>query len=257
MSSEWRTRRERAAKNEQSFQSYNERRVAMEEAGETPDAEPVPFVCECDDPTCAKAIEIPLGEYDAPWKPQTVSWSYPAMRILQSRWSSKSATTSSSSPNQTSGADPDDVTLPPPECTTAPEVRRRGLRARRCSSSASIPNGSQRRPLLLSGVGVHWRIGVGPRPLSSGGSLGRVCPVRGRAPECGDDRPTRSGIPNCPASGCTAVTDRARLRAASRPWCDQGPPCLVSVAARHGGSESPMACPAAPVRPTCPDRSVG
>ena len=37
--SEWRTRRERAAKNgEQSFQSYNERRVAMEEAGETPDA---------------------------------------------------------------------------------------------------------------------------------------------------------------------------------------------------------------------------
>jgi hypothetical protein len=64
MNSEWRTRRERAAKNEQSFQSYNERRVAMEEAGETPDAEPVPFVRECDDPTCAKAIEIPLGEYE-------------------------------------------------------------------------------------------------------------------------------------------------------------------------------------------------
>ena len=64
MESEWRARKERAAKNEQSFQSYNERRVAMEEAGETPDEEPVPFVCECDDPQCSKAIEIPLGEYE-------------------------------------------------------------------------------------------------------------------------------------------------------------------------------------------------
>ena len=64
MESEWRARKKRAAKNEQSFQSYNERRVAMEEAGETPDEEPVPFVCECDDPECSKAIEIPLGEYE-------------------------------------------------------------------------------------------------------------------------------------------------------------------------------------------------
>ena len=64
MESEWRARKERAAKNEQSFQSYNERRVAMEEAAETPDEEPVPFVCECDDPQCSKAIEIPLGEYE-------------------------------------------------------------------------------------------------------------------------------------------------------------------------------------------------
>jgi len=64
MSSEWQSRRERAAKNEQSFQSYNERRVAMEEAGETPDDEPVPFVCECDDTECSRAIEVPLGEYE-------------------------------------------------------------------------------------------------------------------------------------------------------------------------------------------------
>ena len=44
MSSERRSRRERAAKNEQSLQSYNERRVAMEESGGTPDDEAVPLV---------------------------------------------------------------------------------------------------------------------------------------------------------------------------------------------------------------------
>lgn len=64
MSSEWRSRRDRATRNEQSFQSYNERRVAMEESGGTPDDEAVPFVCECDDRSCAKAIEIALGEYE-------------------------------------------------------------------------------------------------------------------------------------------------------------------------------------------------
>lgn len=64
MSSEWRSRLERAAKNEQSFQSYNERRVAMEESGGTPDDEAVPFVCECDDQECSRAIEVPLGEYE-------------------------------------------------------------------------------------------------------------------------------------------------------------------------------------------------
>lgn len=64
MSANGRARLERATRNEQSFQSYNERRVAIEEAGETPDDEPVPFVCECDDPSCARAIEIALGEYE-------------------------------------------------------------------------------------------------------------------------------------------------------------------------------------------------
>ena len=64
MSSERRARLERAAKNEQSFQSYNARRAAIEESGGTPDDEPVPFVCECDQPKCWKAIKVPLGEYE-------------------------------------------------------------------------------------------------------------------------------------------------------------------------------------------------
>jgi hypothetical protein len=64
MSSEWRARLERATKNEQTFQSYNARRTAMEESSETPDDEPVPLVCECDQPKCWRAIEIPLGEYE-------------------------------------------------------------------------------------------------------------------------------------------------------------------------------------------------
>jgi hypothetical protein len=50
--------------NEQKCKGYNERRAAAEEAGEVPPDEPVPFACECDDPGCARAIEIPLGEYE-------------------------------------------------------------------------------------------------------------------------------------------------------------------------------------------------
>jgi hypothetical protein len=59
----------RAAKNEQAFQQHNERRAQMEQAGGSPDDEPVPFACECDDPTCAHAIMIPLEEYEAAVKP--------------------------------------------------------------------------------------------------------------------------------------------------------------------------------------------
>jgi hypothetical protein len=64
MSSDWRARLERATRNEQTFQSYNARRADMEESGGTPGDEPVPFVCECDQPKCWRAIEIPLGEYE-------------------------------------------------------------------------------------------------------------------------------------------------------------------------------------------------
>ena len=64
MGSEWRARLERATKNEQTFQSYNARRADIEESGGTPDDEAVPFVCECDQPKCWTAIEIPLGEYE-------------------------------------------------------------------------------------------------------------------------------------------------------------------------------------------------
>jgi hypothetical protein len=62
--SEWQARLERAAKNEQSFQSYNARRAVIEESGGTPDDEAVPFVCECDQPKCWRAIKVPLEEYE-------------------------------------------------------------------------------------------------------------------------------------------------------------------------------------------------
>lgn len=63
------TRLSRAAKNEQAFQQHNERRAQIEEVGGSADDEPVPFACECDDPTCAHAIMIPLGEYERAVKP--------------------------------------------------------------------------------------------------------------------------------------------------------------------------------------------
>ena len=64
MSSNHQARLEHATKNEQTFQSYNARRAAIEESGGTPDDEPVPFVCECDQPKCWRAIKIPLEEYE-------------------------------------------------------------------------------------------------------------------------------------------------------------------------------------------------
>ena len=69
MSSNGRARLDRAEKNEEAFKAHNERRAAMEEAGHVPDDEPVPFACECDDAECAKAIELPLGEYERAVKP--------------------------------------------------------------------------------------------------------------------------------------------------------------------------------------------
>jgi hypothetical protein len=69
MSSNGRARLDRAEKNEEAFKAHNERRAAMEEAGHVPEDEPVPFACECDDAECAKAIELPLGEYERAVKP--------------------------------------------------------------------------------------------------------------------------------------------------------------------------------------------
>ena len=63
------TRLGRAEKNEQAVKDYNERRAAQEEASAVPEDEPVPFACECDDPECHKAIEVPLGEYERAVEP--------------------------------------------------------------------------------------------------------------------------------------------------------------------------------------------
>ena len=64
MTSNGKQRLARAEKNEEAFKRHNERRAEMEEDGDCPPDEPVPFVCECDDPACARALELPLGEYE-------------------------------------------------------------------------------------------------------------------------------------------------------------------------------------------------
>ncbi len=69
MSSNGNTRLTRAEKNERAFQAHNERRAALEEAGGVAPDEPVPFVCECDNPACSRAVELPLAEYVQVVKP--------------------------------------------------------------------------------------------------------------------------------------------------------------------------------------------
>jgi hypothetical protein len=54
----------RAEKNELAFQQYNERRAAFETATGTWEDEPVPFVCECDDPDCVQAVELSPVDYE-------------------------------------------------------------------------------------------------------------------------------------------------------------------------------------------------
>ena len=64
MSSNGHQRLARAEKNEQAYKGHNERRAEMDEEGGVPPDEPVPFACECDDADCARAIELPLAEYE-------------------------------------------------------------------------------------------------------------------------------------------------------------------------------------------------
>ena len=64
MNSNGHARLSRAEKNEEAFKAHNERRASLEEAGGTPDDEPVPFACECDDAACSRAIELSLAEYE-------------------------------------------------------------------------------------------------------------------------------------------------------------------------------------------------
>jgi len=63
------TRLARAEKNEQAHKQHNERRASLEEEAGVPRDDPVPFVCECDQPGCAKAIELRLDEYEQAVKP--------------------------------------------------------------------------------------------------------------------------------------------------------------------------------------------
>ena len=54
----------RAEKNEQAYKDHNERRAEMDEEGGVGADEPVPFACECDDADCARAVEMPLADYE-------------------------------------------------------------------------------------------------------------------------------------------------------------------------------------------------
>lgn len=53
-----------AEKNEQAFQDHNERRAELEAQGALDDEELMPFVCECDDPSCAQPVSVSLLEYE-------------------------------------------------------------------------------------------------------------------------------------------------------------------------------------------------
>ena len=69
MSDNGKVRLARAEKNEQAHQEYNQRRAKLEEEASVPQGEPVPFVCECDDPNCANAVVLRLDEYEQAVKP--------------------------------------------------------------------------------------------------------------------------------------------------------------------------------------------
>ena len=59
----------RAEKNEQAHKEHNERRARIEEQAGVPQNDPVPFVCECDDPACSQAVVLRLDEYEQAVKP--------------------------------------------------------------------------------------------------------------------------------------------------------------------------------------------
>jgi hypothetical protein len=66
----WEARHARLVKNEESFREYNNRRMAQEPVDEDDDEEAIPFLCECGDFTCVKALVVTAAEFvdahDAP-----------------------------------------------------------------------------------------------------------------------------------------------------------------------------------------------
>jgi hypothetical protein len=63
------TRLARAEKNEKAHKQHNERRARLEEEAGVPADDPVPFVCECDQPNCAKGVMLSLDEHEQAVKP--------------------------------------------------------------------------------------------------------------------------------------------------------------------------------------------
>jgi len=59
----WMTRKQRIVKNEQEFRGYNNRRMQVETVAATDDDDLVPFLCECGDRDCVKALMLTPGEF--------------------------------------------------------------------------------------------------------------------------------------------------------------------------------------------------
>jgi hypothetical protein len=69
MTENGKTRLARAEKNEQAHKEHNERRAELEHEAHVSQDDRVPFVCECDHPSCAHAIVMRLDEYEQAVKP--------------------------------------------------------------------------------------------------------------------------------------------------------------------------------------------
>jgi len=59
----WMTRKQRIVKNEQEFRGYNNRRMQVETVAATDDDDLVPFLCECGDRDCVKALMLTPAEF--------------------------------------------------------------------------------------------------------------------------------------------------------------------------------------------------
>jgi hypothetical protein len=136
-----------------------------------PRDDPVPFVCECDQPNCAKAILLRLDEYEQTVKPPTSSSLVQATKIRPSRASSLAETATSSCPNLNSDDVSGETITPPPNGVSGATV----LDPAPLNGSASAQT-SRRLPAgtapcyasgspLLRNYGV---VGTDARPTHSG-----------------------------------------------------------------------------------------
>ena len=64
MAADWQDRIGKAEDDEQAFQARNARRVRLDIEGGATSHDVEAFLCECDDPGCAQALWLPLGEYE-------------------------------------------------------------------------------------------------------------------------------------------------------------------------------------------------
>jgi hypothetical protein len=90
----------RAEKNEQAHKEHNERRAKLEEEAGYLQDDRVPFVCECDDPSCAHAVVMRLDEYEQAVEPPDQFVVLPGHedRPWSASWNATTATSSCRNP---------------------------------------------------------------------------------------------------------------------------------------------------------------